>query len=98
MSDDPAAKGRSRNNTYVRQDDPLGYDTSDPRYPLRMARDALTGVNEEAVDAELARVRKRLGLPPKKLSRWCRLRRWLSHRYWRWRYWREDRRRRKLRR
>lgn len=71
-------------------DDPLGYDTSDPNYVKKMARDALTGRNEAAVDAEVAAVEKTLGLAPKPMSRRRRVRRWLSHRYWRVRFWIDD--------
>jgi hypothetical protein len=46
-----------------RTDDPLGYDISDIRRAAhRMAEDALSGRNAAAVDAELAKVRARLGL------------------------------------
>jgi hypothetical protein len=73
--------------------DPLGYDTSDPGYVRKMARDALTGRNEAAVDAEIAAVERTLGLTPIKPSRWRRLRGWMSRRYWRARFWIEDVRR-----
>lgn len=68
--------------------DPLGYDTKDLR---AMARDALEGRNEEDVDAEAARLRQALGLPPHRLRRWTRAKRWLSHRWWRMRFWIRDR-------
>jgi hypothetical protein len=73
-------------------EDPLGYDTRDPGYLRRMARDALEGRNEAAVEAEIARVEARLGLPPLRRSAWQRMRRWLSHRWWRAIFWIEDRR------
>lgn len=41
-------------------EDPLGYDTSDPGYLREMAEDALAGRHEDAVDAELANVRRAL--------------------------------------
>ena len=45
-----------------REDDPLGYDTSDLLACARqMADAALSGRNRAAVDAELARVRRRFG-------------------------------------
>ena len=72
--------------------DPLGYDTSDPNYLRKMARDALEGRHQEAVQAELAAMERALGLTPRQLSRWHQLRRWLSHRYWRVKFWIEDRR------
>jgi hypothetical protein len=72
--------------------DPLGYDTSDPDYLRRMARDALTGRNEEAVDEESARFERALGLTPRKPSRWRRLKRWVSYRRWWLHFWRKDRR------
>jgi prevent-host-death family protein len=47
-----------------RRDDPLGYDTTDfLRCARAMAEAALAGRNREAVEAELAKVRRRLGLP-----------------------------------
>lgn len=72
--------------------DPLGYDTSDPNYLRKMARDALTGKNEAAVDAEVAALKKTLGLTPKPPSRWRRIKRWLSHRRWRLYFWMKDKR------
>lgn len=71
--------------------DPLGYDTSDPNYLWKMARNALTGHDEQAVDKEIGRVERRLGLTPRKPSRWRRLKRWVSHRRWRFHFWRKDR-------
>jgi hypothetical protein len=68
-------------------DDPLGYDTSDPDYLRKMARDALTGRNQDAVDAEVEAMVRALGLPAKPLTRWRRVRRWVSHRYWRLKFW-----------
>lgn len=45
-----------------REDDPLGYDTSDLLACAReMADAALSGRNRAAVDAELARVKRRFG-------------------------------------
>ena len=45
-----------------REDDPLGYDTSDfLACARRMADAALSGRNRAAVEAELARVRRRFG-------------------------------------
>lgn len=53
-----------------RRHDPLGYDTSDfLRCAREMAEAALSGRNREAVEAELARIRKRLGLPAPKGAR-----------------------------
>jgi prevent-host-death family protein len=47
------------------QDDPLGYDTSDiASCATAMAEAALSGRNAAAVQAELLRVRARLGLRP----------------------------------
>jgi len=71
--------------------DRLGYDTRDLNYIKQMARDALTGRNEAAVDAEVAAVEKTLGLKPKPMSLRRRIERWVSHRYWRARFWIEDR-------
>jgi hypothetical protein len=45
----------------------------------KMARDALEGRNEAAVDAEADRLRMALGMPPRPATRWNRCRRWLSH-------------------
>ena len=75
----------------TKPNDPLGYDTSDPDYIRKMARDALTGRNEDAVDAESAALRKAFGLKPRQPTRRQRLRRWMSHRYWRGRFLIEDR-------
>lgn len=44
--------------THRSADDPLGYDTRDPAEIRRMIDDALTGRHQDAVDAELARVRE----------------------------------------
>jgi hypothetical protein len=44
-------------------DDPLGYDTSDPDWMSKMVDDALSGKNQIYVDAEIAKVEKRLKLP-----------------------------------
>jgi hypothetical protein len=57
--------------------DPLGYDKQDPNYMRKMARDALEGRNEAAVDAEADRLRMALGMPPRPPTRWNRCRRWL---------------------
>ena len=47
------------------KDDPLGYDTSDlASCAIAMAEAALSGRNAAAVQAELERVRARLGLRP----------------------------------
>ncbi|MBN9007155.1 MAG: hypothetical protein J0H40_17290 [Rhizobiales bacterium] len=84
---------RQRQSTVIEYnipDDLLGYDTSQPGYIRQMARDALTGRNEAAVEAELERVRARLMLPRHHPTRRQRLRRWLSHRYWRARFWIKD--------
>jgi hypothetical protein len=79
-------------------DDPLGYDTSDPNYLRKMATDALTGHHQDAVDAEADRLCVLLGRRPIKRTRWKRLKRWISHRYWRARFWVMDRRRWRMRR
>lgn len=34
-------------------DDPLGYDTSDPSYPRKMAEDAMSGAHEEQIEKEI---------------------------------------------
>ena len=73
-------------------DDPLDYDTSDPNYLRKMARDALTGRHQDAVDAEADRLCVLLGRRPIKRTRWKRLKRWISHRYWRMRFWMDRRR------
>jgi hypothetical protein len=73
------------------ENDPLGYDTRDPDHMRKMARDALDGRHEDAVEAEIAAVERSLGLTPKKKSRWRRIRRWLSNRYWRLHFWLSDR-------
>ena len=72
-------------------DDPLGYDTSDPNFMRQMARDALEGRNEDAVQQEIVRISARFGLPPKTRTRRQRVRRWLSTRWWRMRFWLKDR-------
>jgi hypothetical protein len=72
-------------------DDPLGYDTSDPDYLRRMARDALTGRHQAVVDAEADQVAAALGRPPIKRTRRRLLNRWISHRWWRVRFWIRDR-------
>ncbi len=72
-------------------DDPLGRDTSDPDWIKKMAREALEGRNDEAVEGEMARIEKFLGLPPMKNSRRQRLRRWLSRRWWKFRFKLKDR-------
>jgi hypothetical protein len=71
-------------------DDPLGYDTSDRGYLCRMARDALTGRRQAAVDAEADRAAAALGRPPITRTRRRLLRRWISHRWWRVRFWIQD--------
>jgi hypothetical protein len=54
---------------FERRDDPLGYDTSDPGYLDQMARDALRGRHQAAVDAEADRVAAALGRP--RIKRCC---------------------------
>lgn len=76
----------------MRDDDPLGYDTSHPDVIWHMTRDALTGKNREAVDAELAAIRRRHGGADRPAPWHKRVRRLLSQIYWRWWYWRDDRR------
>ena len=41
------------------ENDPLGYDTSDPSYLRQMIDDIETGRTQEALDAELEAVRRR---------------------------------------
>jgi hypothetical protein len=79
-------------------DDPLGYDTSDPNYLRQMATDSLTGWHQDAVDKEADRLCVLLGRRPIQRTRWKRLKRWISHRYWRARFWVLDRRRGRMRR
>lgn len=45
-----------------KSDDPLGYDTSDPQYPLQAASEALSHTHEEAVKGEIADARRRWGM------------------------------------
>lgn len=73
-------------------EDPLGYDTSLPMelYLRQMAEDALTGRHARAVESEMARFRSVLDLPTPTLTPARRLRRWISHRYWRTRFWIRD--------
>ncbi|MHB8270979.1 hypothetical protein [Bradyrhizobium sp.] len=73
--------------TYRPSDDPLGYDTSDPDYLRWMALDALTGRHQAAVDAEADRAAAALGRPPIAGTRRRLLRRWISRRWWRVRFW-----------
>jgi hypothetical protein len=70
-------------------EDPLGYDTSQPVevYLRQMAEDALAGRHARAVESEMARFRRALNLPTPAVTRWQRLRRWISHRCWRVRLW-----------
>jgi hypothetical protein len=60
---EPAPKPPMRRAVSVRlDDDPLGYDVSDlETVARRMAEDALSGRDRDAVEAELARVRHRFG-------------------------------------
>jgi hypothetical protein len=74
---------------YRPSDDPLGYETSDPDYLRRVARDALTGRHQAAVDAD--RAAAALGRPPIRRTRRRLLRYWISHRWWRVRFWIRDR-------
>jgi hypothetical protein len=73
-------------------EDPLGYDTSLPTevYLRQMAEDALTGRYARAVESEMARFRRVLDLPTPAVTPAHRLRRWISHRYWRTRFWIRD--------
>ncbi len=57
-----------------------------------MARAALEGRDEERVDAEAEMLRRVLGLPPKPVTRWQRVKRWFSHRRWRLYFWWKHRR------
>jgi hypothetical protein len=52
-----------------------------------MAEDALAGRHARAVESEMARFRRALSLPTPAVARRQRLRRWISHRYWRVRPW-----------
>jgi hypothetical protein len=73
-------------------EDPLGYDTQDPNYLRKMARDALEGRNQHVVDAEADRLAALFGRPARPPTRRQRVRRWMSHRWWRIKFWIEDRR------
>ena len=57
---DQALRVGIKMGVYKQPADPLGYDTSDLGYLRRMAEDALAGRNEDAVEAEVARVRRLL--------------------------------------
>jgi hypothetical protein len=72
-------------------EDPLGYDTRQPpEVYLRQMADALTGRHARAVESEMARFRRVLDLPTPTLTPPQQLKRWISHRYWRTRFWIRD--------
>jgi hypothetical protein len=58
--DDPKAPTKRKAVVVHLEDDPLGYDVTDIDAAIRlMAENALSGRNREAVEKELAAVRKR---------------------------------------
>jgi hypothetical protein len=52
-----------------------------------MARAALEGRDEERIDAEAEMLRRVLGLPPKPVTRWQKLKRWPGFIRWRIYFW-----------
>ncbi|CDN95412.1 Addiction module, PhD/YefM domain protein [Agrobacterium tumefaciens] len=55
----PAEVRKSRPTLHRRSVDPLGYDTRDPSYVVRMAEDALNGRNSEEIEQEIDRAMSR---------------------------------------
>lgn len=51
------------NGHRAKSGDPLGYDTADPQYPLQVASDALSGLNEDEVQNEIDNAMRRWGAP-----------------------------------
>lgn len=58
----PSEVRKSKPSLHRRPSDPLGYDTRDPSYVVRMAEDALSGRHAEEIEQEIDRAMRRWGM------------------------------------